>query len=180
MHKGAYSLKKTNEFSECLTENVHLSMNSKIISFDTEPLVTNIPFNEAIHVIGYALIGLDSQLKPFISENCLLELLNLATKYMYVLFNKTSHDRGDGISMGAHRVAILTEVFMTHLDEMPLSESFEVDSSKLLAGHRCVSDTFTISKSDVNEVENSLLNAEWLRHRGLQKENNHKVNDKIE
>ena len=117
--------------------------NKFMVSFDVNSLFTNIPLNESIDLAVSYILQNNSNLK--LSKEDLTKLFSFATAQTHFLFNGSTYDQVDGVSMGSPLAPVLANLFMGHHEKIWL-ENF--DNSKVLFYRRYVDDTFCLFNSE--------------------------------
>ena len=114
-----------------------------MVSFDVNSLFTNIPLNESIDLAVSYILQNNSNLK--LSKEDLTKLFSFATAQTHFLFNGSTYDQVDGVSMGSPLAPVLANLFMGHHEKIWL-ENF--DNSKVFFYRRYVDDTFCLFNSE--------------------------------
>ena len=76
-------------------------------SLDVDALLTNIPLHETIDICRKKLFKTLDTLVEGISKNDFCDLLNLATKESFFMFNNKFYVQVDGVAMGSPQGPIL-------------------------------------------------------------------------
>ena len=113
-------------------------------SFDVKSLFTQIPLDETIDICLEELF-MNSDVVNGFNRSQLKELLILATKECYFLFNSTLYKQIDGVSMGSCLGPSLANIFMCYMERKWLNEC-PIDFKPLLY-KRYVDDTFLVFKT---------------------------------
>ena len=98
---------------EILTQNSDLYM----ASLDVDALFTNIPLDETIDICVKKVFKTPDTLVKGISKNDFRDLLNLATKESFFMFNNKFYIQVDGVAMGSPLGPILANIFLSHHEE---------------------------------------------------------------
>ena len=98
---------------EILTQNSDLYM----ASLDVDALFTNIPLDETIDICVKKLFKTPDTLVKGISKNDFCDLLNLATKESFFMFNNKFYIQVDGVHMGSHLGDLLAKISLSHHEE---------------------------------------------------------------
>ena len=113
-------------------------------SFDIKSLFTQIPLDETIEICLEELFR-NSEVVNGFKRSQLKELLSLATKECYFLFNDSLYKQIDGVSMGSCLGPSLANSFMCHMEKKWLNDCPE--EFKPLFYKRYVDDTFLVFQS---------------------------------
>ena len=92
-------------------ENCQQDSNLHMTSLDDDSLFTNIPLNEAINICVDNLYN-DNENTPIISKHYFCNLLNIATKESFFLFNNKYYKHVDGVAMESLLGRTLANIFM--------------------------------------------------------------------
>ena len=87
-------------------------------SLDVDALLTNIPLHETIDICRKKLFKTLDTLVEGISKNDFCDLLNLATKESFFMFNNKFYVQVDGVAMGSPQGPILANIFLLHHEEI--------------------------------------------------------------
>ena len=85
-------------------------------SLDVDSLFTNIPFEETIDICTYTLFENMEKVQG-LSKIEFKELLSLATKESYFIFNGQLYKQADGVSMGSPLGPTLANAFLVHSEK---------------------------------------------------------------
>ena len=110
-------------------------------SFDVKSLFTQIPLDETIDICLEELF-INTEVVNGFTRSQLRELLFLATKECYFLFNNTLYKQIDGVSMGSCLGPSLANIFMCYMERKWLSDC--PPEFKPLLYKRYVDDTFLV------------------------------------
>ena len=110
-------------------------------SFDVKSLFTQIPLDETIEICLEELF-VNSEVVEGFNRSQLRELLSLATKECYFLFNGSLYKQIDGVSMGSCLGPSLANIFMCYMERKWLNDCPE--DLKPLLYKRYVDDTFLV------------------------------------
>ena len=116
---AVHSLKDSFQFIE-LVRNAQLTQN-KMFSLDVESLFTNVPLKETVDYICDYInrtgrdIGFPTAL--------LRKLILLCTENVQFLFNNDIYRQKDGVAMGSPIGPLLADIFMSKLENGPLSQT---------------------------------------------------------
>ena len=111
-----YTTANTYSFASEL-KNIDTS-NKSMISFDVSSLFTNIPLNEPIDLAVSYILHNNSYLK--LSKEDLTKLFSFATAQTNFLFNGSTYDQIDDVSMGSPLAQVLANLFMGHHERFSL------------------------------------------------------------
>ena len=98
---------------ETLTQDSGLCM----ASLDVDAFITNIPLDDIIDICVKQLFQTSETLIKEISENDFCNLLNLATKESFFIFNNKFHIQVDGVSMWSLLGPLLDIISLSHHEE---------------------------------------------------------------
>ena len=116
---AVHSLKDSFEFIE-LVRNVELTQH-KMLSLDVESLFTNVPLKETV---DYICDYIDRTGRDIGFPTTLLKkLILLCTENVQFLFNNDIYRQKDGVAMGSPIGPLLADVFMSKLENDPLSRT---------------------------------------------------------
>ena len=108
--KNEYTVKGSFHFAEEICEqDPSLSMGS----LDVDSLFTNIPLDETIDIYINQLLENTDTVESF-TRSELKQLLCLATKESYFVFNGLLYKQTDGAAMGSPREPSLTNAFLSY------------------------------------------------------------------
>ena len=141
-----FTIKNSYEFANEITS---LNSSHKIMySFDVESLFTNIPLNEVIEiVINKIFQNSDTTFHNF-TKIQFKQLLELAIKNMFFIFNKQLYEQIDGVAMGSPLAPVLANIFLSHHEENWLQQC--PNNFKPLLYKRYVDDTFLLFEDTVD------------------------------
>ena len=96
-----------------VSELKNVNTNNKfMVSFDVNSRFTNIPLTESINLAVSYIKQNSPNLK--LSNEDLTKLFSFATAQTHFLFNGTTYDQIDGVSMGSPLAPVLANLFMGH------------------------------------------------------------------
>ena len=81
-----------------IMQNLYSDPNVFMCSFDVCSLFTNVPLDETIKICSEALYD-ESDSRPIIPKDVLVELMKNATSSVEFSFNNTMHEQTDGVAM---------------------------------------------------------------------------------
>ena len=84
-------------------------------SLDVDSLFTNIPLEETIDICANTFFENMEKIEV-LSKTEFKELLPLATKESYFIFNRKLYEQVDGVVMGSPLGPTLTNVFLVHFE----------------------------------------------------------------
>ncbi|CAF1171249.1 unnamed protein product [Didymodactylos carnosus] len=137
LRKSSCTIKDTFDFIK-LTKTYNTQYSEKqMVSFDIQNLYTQIPIAQTIQIIlnkMYPHITQNHQCKKqmhstkHLCANCLnretlKKLLEMATTQSHFLFNNQLYEQIDGLFMGSPLAAIMADIYMSHFEEVNMSES---------------------------------------------------------
>ena len=114
-------------------------------SFDVDSLFTNIPLDETINICVEKLFTNKRKIKGLTKNQC-KELLSLATKQSFFVFNHVYYKQLDGVAMGSPLGPTLANIFLCHHEEIWLKQCPE--QFKPVYYKRYVDDIFVLFKSN--------------------------------
>ena len=127
-----------------VSELKNVNTNNKfMVSFDVNNLFTNIPLTESINLAVSYIKQNSPNLK--LSNEDLTKLFSFATAQTHFLFNGTTYDQKDGVSMGSPLAPVLANLFMGHHENIWLQN---YSKSKLSFYRRYFDDTFCLFNSE--------------------------------
>ena len=135
-----YTLNDSFHFINCL-RGLDINDGCVMASFDVKSLFTQIPLDETIDICLEELFR-DSEIVHGFNRSQLKELLNIATKECYFLFNGTLYRQTDGVSMGSCLGPALANIFMCYMERKWLRDC--PAAFKPLLYKRYVDDTFLV------------------------------------
>ena len=103
---------------EILTQNSNLYM----ASLDVGALFTNIPLDETIDICVKKRFKTADTLVVGISKKHFHDLLNLATKESFFMFNNKFYIQVDGVATGSPLGPILANIFLSHHEKNSLNK----------------------------------------------------------
>ena len=92
-----------------------------MVSFDVESLFTNIPLDETINICVERLYNRKKKVNGLLKRH-FKELLTLATKSSYFLFNGVYYSQIDGVAMGSPLGPTLANLFLCYHEEKWLND----------------------------------------------------------
>ena len=137
-----HTIKDSFHFISCL-KDLNFA-NCTIASFDVKSLFTQIPLDETIDICMQELFKDDDEVYG-LNRPQFKELLSLATKECYFLFNNCLYKQIDGVSMGSSLGPSLANIFMCYMESTWLSNC--PPDFKPLLYKRYVDDTFLVFKT---------------------------------
>ena len=108
-----YTIKDSFTFAEEVTG---LKADHYMVSFDVESLFTNIPLDETIDICVQRLYKRKTKVKGLLKRH-FKELLTLATKSSFFLFNGVYYSQIDGVAMGSPLGPTLANLFLSYHEE---------------------------------------------------------------
>ena len=135
-----YTLNDSFHFINCL-RGTTFNEGYVMASFDVKSLFTQIPLDETIEICLEQLF-MNAESVNGLNRSQLRELLVLATKECYFLFNGSLYKQIDGVSMGSCLGPTLANIFMCHMEKKWLNEC--PADFKPLMYKRYVDDTFLV------------------------------------
>ena len=140
--KNEYTVKDSFHFAEDICEqDPSLSMGS----LDVDSLFTNIPLDETIDICINQLFENTDTVEGF-TKSELKQLLCLATKESYFIFNGLLYKQTDGVAMGSPLGPSLANAFLSYHEKNWLNSCPQ--GSKPVFYRRCVDDIFVTFKSN--------------------------------
>ena len=91
-------------------------LNSEMESLDVDPLFTNIPLEETIDICTNTLFENTEKVEG-LSNVEFKELLSLATKESYFIFNGKLYKQVDGVAMASPLGPTLANTFLVHFEK---------------------------------------------------------------
>ena len=144
-----FSIKNSYQFSQEITSLN--SNNTTMYSFDIESLFTNIPINEVIEIcLNKIFHNPDTKFHNF-TKIQFKQLLELAIKNMFFIFNKTLYEQIDGVAMGSPLAPVLANIFLSHHETIWLQQC--PDHLKPSFYKRYVDDTFLLFDNSVDPLQ---------------------------
>ena len=116
-----YMLKSTDEFLVALQDTT-VSPDQEIVSLDVTSLFTNVPVDATIDIIINAAFNNVSIPPPPIPQDDLRELLKICTQETPFLFKNQHYIQCDGVSMGSPLGPTFADFYMSHLENLLLSQ----------------------------------------------------------
>ena len=107
-----FSTKDSFHFAQ---EILHQDSSLYMASLDIESLFTNIPLNETINIAVDQLFANNETVAKFTKDE-FRELLELATKQSWFIFDGTYYQQIDGVAMGNPLGPTLANIFMCHFE----------------------------------------------------------------
>ena len=98
-----------------------MDSNLHIASLDIDSLFTNIPLDETIDICVDNLYN-DNENTPNIPKHDFRNLLNIATKESFFLFNNKYYKQVDGVAMGSPLGPALANIFMCSFESKWLQD----------------------------------------------------------
>ena len=95
--------------------------NLHMASLDVDSLFTNIPLDETINICVDNLYN-DNENTPNIPKHDFRNLLNIATKESFFLFNNKYYKQVDGVAMGSPLGPALANIFMCSFESIWLRD----------------------------------------------------------
>jgi hypothetical protein len=100
------SIQLINDFN-----NIPINENTRICSFDIKYMYTNIPQQDATHVIHNILLNYNENI-----ANDIQNMLQIILQQNYFQFDNQYHKQNIGLSMGALTSAIIAETYLQNLE----------------------------------------------------------------
>ena len=116
MTSNEYTVKDTFVFADKIVEQ---DPEFFIGSLDVDSLFTNIPLEETFHIRTNTLFENTERVEG-LSKIEFKELLSLATKESYFIFNEKLYKLVDGVTMGSALIATLTDGFLVYFKKSRL------------------------------------------------------------
>ena len=144
--------------------------NLYMASLDVDSLFTNIPLDETINICIDSLYK-DDENTPKIPKNVFCNLLTMATKESFFMFNNKFYKQIDGVAMGSPLGPALANIFMCNFEKKWLKDC--PHSLKPVFYRRYVDDIFVLFSSlDQAEKFKKYLSSKHLNiNFSLEKEN---------
>ncbi|XP_046545191.1 uncharacterized protein LOC124255340 [Haliotis rubra] len=127
----------SSEFCKKLCE---ISDPGPIVSYDVVDLFTNVPREEALLALRQRLNNLDDPLDTSLTIDSIISLTSASIDSTYFTWGEDIFEQIHGLPMGSPLSPILSEIYLTDLEEKALLTSFV----KPMCWHRKVDDTFVI------------------------------------
>ena len=140
-------MESTKDFISFLNE-VNISKDHDMVSFDVSSLFTNVPLDYTIKLI-LDQVYKKKKVKTKLKRDELKQLLELCTKEMHFTFDEKIYQQVDGVCMGSPLGPVLANVFMVDLETKTAPRL----NSCMPVWKRYVDDTFTfVKKNHIDEV----------------------------
>lgn len=153
-------------------ENVKITENTKLVSFDVKDLYPSIPVTDTLNIVHKTLVNKTKNTELAIQ---LTNTLKVTLEQNYFKFNNNIYRQTKGLGMGNPTSAILMEVFMQNLEEEYVEELKTNFGVTFYA--RYVDDIICILEGNKNEQILDFLNG---RHRNIkftmEEEEDRKIN----
>jgi len=119
-----------------------------MVSFDVSNLFTSVPTGDCLKIISELLSESDSSDDEV---SCILDLLRVALKQNFFVFNNLFFEQPSGLAMGCNLSPFLADIFMDNLENKLFSSSSPwVTSIKFWC--RYVDDVFCILSGNIDDI----------------------------
>lgn len=130
-------------------------MHHTLASFDIVNLYTNVPINDVLEIVKTHLYNNPTLLIE--SANEILSLLKEVLKQNYFTFNGNFYSQPDGLSMGSPLSAILSDIYLNHIENKFIFSDLNKFKNKIILYNRYVDDTIMLFNGSTRQL-NLLLN----------------------
>ena len=129
-------------------QDIPMSSDDRLVSFDVKSLFTKVPIEEALEVIGRRLESCDDPPDTTLSIPMIKRLLRICLPSTYFMWNDEYYEQTDGAAMGNPLSLIVVNIYMEYFEEMALQTAMV----KLKMWLRYVDDTFVIWSGNMDEL----------------------------
>jgi hypothetical protein len=155
-------------------QEITITANTRLASFDITDMYTNIPKTEIPKITNEICNRIST---PQETKQDLLLLICTILKQNYFMFNNKIYNQTQGLAMGAPTSAILSEIFIQHMEH---NNIFTILLKHNITGYfRYVDDILLIYNSDrteINQVLNDFNKIDPAIQFTIEKETNNSIN----
>jgi hypothetical protein len=132
--------------------NITINENTRICSFDTKDMYTNIPQQDATHIIHNILQNYNENV-----ANNILNMLQIVLQQNYFQFDNQYYKQNVGLAMGAPTPAIIAETFLQNLEH---NQIYNILTKYIIIGYFRYVDgiliIYDINKTHIDTIINEI------------------------